>query len=79
VFEAPGVNLGYANQRLQKDYYHRWMLNPLSFDPTTRMPKFSPDGVTTPLTDTLGGQARDQFEALWQALNEVSKGTDFPH
>jgi hypothetical protein len=43
------------------------------------MPKFSPDGVTTPLTDTLGGQARDQFEALWQALNEVSKGTDFPH
>ena len=79
VFEAPGVNLGYANQRLQKDYYHRWMLNPLSFDPTTRMPKFSPDGVTTPLTDTLEGKAHDQFEALWQALNEVSKGTDFPH
>ena len=79
VFEAPGVNLGYANQRLQKDYYHRWMLNPLSFDPTTRMPKFSPDGVTTPLSDTLGGQARDQFEAIWQALNEVSKETNFPH
>ena len=79
VFEAPGVNLGYANQRLQKDFYHRWMLNPLSFDPTTRMPKFSPDGVTTPLSDVLGGQARDQFEALWQALDDVSRGTDFPH
>jgi mono/diheme cytochrome c family protein/cytochrome c553 len=79
IFEAPGINLGYANQRLQKDYFHRWMLNPLSFDPTTRMPKFSADGETTPLSDTLEGKARDQFEAIWQALNDVSKGTDFPH
>lgn len=79
VFEAPGINLGYAGQRLQKDYYHRWMLNPLRFDPTTRMPKFAQDDGTTPLTDVLGGQARDQFEAIWQQLSEVGKGTDFPH
>ncbi len=79
IFEAPGINLGYSDQRLQKDYYHRWMLNPLRFDPTTRMPKFAQDDGTTPLTDVLGGQARDQFEAIWQQLIETSKASDFPH
>ncbi len=79
IFEAPGINLGYSGSRLQKDYYHRWMLNPLRFDPTTRMPKFAQDDGTTPLTDTLGGQARDQFEAIWQQLSEVGKASDFPH
>jgi len=79
IFEAPGINLGYAGQRLQKDYYHRWMLSPLRFDPTTRMPKFAQDDGTTPLTDVLGGQSRDQFEAIWQQLIEIGKGTDFPH
>ena len=79
VFEAPGINLGYAPQRLQKDFYHRWMINPARFDPTTRMIKFAQDDVTTALTDILGGQARDQFEAIWQQLTEVGKGTDFPH
>ncbi|MBA3698380.1 MAG: c-type cytochrome [Planctomycetes bacterium] len=79
IFEAPGINLGYAGQRLQKDYYHRWMLSPLRFDPTTRMPKFAQDDGTTPLTDVLGGQARDQFEAIWQQLIETGKASDFPH
>jgi mono/diheme cytochrome c family protein len=79
IFEAPGINLGYANQRLQKDYYHGWMLNPLRFEPTTRMPKFALDDGTTPLTDVLEGKAKDQFEAIWKYLNEVSKETDFEH
>jgi mono/diheme cytochrome c family protein len=79
IFEAPGINLGYAGQRLQKDFYHRWMLNPLRFDPNTRMPKFAHDDGTSPLTDVLGGQARDQFEAIWQQLREVEKESDYPH
>jgi cytochrome c553 len=79
VFEAPGINLGYAAQRLQKDYFQRWMLNPLRFDPVTRMPKFAQDDGTTPLSGVLGGKAMDQFEAVWQYLNDVNKKTDFPH
>ena len=79
VFEAPGINLGYAYQRLQKDYFHRWMLNPLRFEPTTRMPKFAQDDGNTPLTDVLGGKAKDQFEGIWKYLNEASKSTDFVH
>ena len=79
MFEAPGINLGYAYQRLQKDYFHRWMLNPLRFEPTTRMPKFAQDDGNTPLTDVLGGKAKDQFEGIWKYLNEASKSTDFVH
>jgi mono/diheme cytochrome c family protein len=79
VFEAPGINLGYAAQRLQKDFYHRWMRFPTRFDPTTRMTKFAADDGTTPLKDILGGKADDQFEAVWQYLLEVNKTTDFPH
>lgn len=79
VFEAPGINLGYTPQRLQKDYFQRWMLNPLRFDPVTRMPKFAQDDGTTPLSSVLGGKAADQFEAVWQYLNDVNKKTDFPH
>ncbi len=73
VFEAPGINLGYVTQRLQKDYFHRWMMDPLRFEPTTRMPKFTQGNGTTPLTDIQGGQAREQFEAIWKLLQEVSK------
>jgi mono/diheme cytochrome c family protein len=79
VFEAPGINLGYATQRLQKDFYLRWMINPLRFEPTTRMPKFVQGDGTTPLTDVLGGQAKDQFEAIWKVLVDVGQQSDFPH
>jgi mono/diheme cytochrome c family protein len=78
VFEAPGVNLGYATQRLQKDYYHRWLRAPLRFDPLTRMPQFSTDG-TTPIANILDGKAKDQFESIWGYLVEVAKGTDYVH
>jgi mono/diheme cytochrome c family protein len=79
IFEAPGINLGYLNQRLQKDFYFRWMLNPLRFEPTTRMPKFAQDGGTTPLTGILDGNAQQQFEAIYEYLNEVAKQKDFVH
>jgi cytochrome c2 len=79
VFEAPGINLGYAASRLQKDFFHRWMRYPTRFDPTTRMTKFASDDGTTPLKDVLGGKADDQFEAVWQYLVEVNKMTDFAH
>jgi mono/diheme cytochrome c family protein len=71
VFEAPGPNLGYTIDRMRKGYYHRWVLAPLRADPETKMPKFSEDGVTTQLSDVLGGKAGDQFEAIWQYLRSL--------
>jgi hypothetical protein len=49
----------------------RWLLAPLRVDPETKMPKFSEDGVTTQLTEILGGKAPDQFDAIWQYLRSL--------
>jgi mono/diheme cytochrome c family protein len=71
VFEAPGINLEYARDRLRKGYYQRWMLAPTRVDPETKMPKFSEDGVTTQRAEVLGGKAADQFDAVWQYLQSL--------
>ena len=71
VFEAPGVNFGNTAERIRKGWYHRWLLAPLRIESETKMPKFSEDGVTTQITDVLGGKAVDQFEAIWQYLRSL--------
>jgi len=47
------------------------MRDPLRIDPLTKMPKFSPDGIHSPITNILGGDAPRQFEALWQYMQSV--------
>ncbi len=68
VFEAPGINLAWASQRLRKDYFQRWLLHPLRIDPETKMPRFADEDGRTQLTDLYEGRARDQFDAIWQYL-----------
>lgn len=68
VFEAQGINFAYAKERLRHDYFMRWMLLPTRVQPGTRMPKFASEDGTTPFTDVYGGDARKQFEAMWQYL-----------
>ncbi len=73
VFEAPGINLAYSPERLRSGYYHRWVMHPLRIDPETKMPRFADDEGKTPLTDYFDGNARDQFEAIWQFLRTQKK------
>jgi mono/diheme cytochrome c family protein len=73
VFEAPGPNLLLTPVRLRHEYYLRWVLAPLRIDPDTKMPKFADEEGRTPLTDILDGQARDQFDAIWQYLHSLKK------
>jgi len=68
VFEAQGINLAYVAERLHRDWYHRWMLNPQRYEPNTKMPRYADDYGGTTVTDVLEGEARKQFEALWQYL-----------
>jgi mono/diheme cytochrome c family protein len=67
VFESEGVNLAHAAERLLPTYYRRWLRNPLSIDPQTKMPVYFDEGKS-PLTDTLDGDAEKQIGALWQYL-----------
>ena len=72
-FEAPAPNLAYTHERLRKDYFHRWTLFPLRIDPETKMPRFADDEGKTPLTDFFGGNASQQFEAIWEYLRTFKK------
>jgi len=72
VFESEGVNLVYSADRLQPDFYRRWLRAPTSIDPQTKMPVYFDEGKS-PLTEILGGDAEKQIAAIWQYLQLKEK------
>jgi mono/diheme cytochrome c family protein len=68
AFEVEGPNFNLVPDRIRADYYHRWMDNPKSVTPATKMPVYSKDNKTQ-RTDVLDGDAAKQFEAIWQYLH----------
>jgi hypothetical protein len=67
-FEAPAIDFAHVTERMRKDYYTRWMLNPIALDTATKMPRFSDDDGKTALRDILDGDANEQFDAIWHFL-----------
>jgi mono/diheme cytochrome c family protein len=67
VFESEGINLAHAADRLQAEFYRRWVRNPLSVDPQTKMPVYFEEGHS-PLTEILDGDAEKQINAIWHYL-----------
>jgi cytochrome c551/c552 len=67
---ALGVNLAQSRARLQREYYDRWMRDPLRIDPQTKMPKLASEGRTKALGH-FEGDAPRQFEALWHFLQSL--------
>jgi mono/diheme cytochrome c family protein len=72
-FEAPAINFKYADERLRKDYYDRWMRNPARMVPTTKMPAFGDAEGKTSLREVLDGDATKQFDAIWNYLEAGRK------
>ncbi|MDP6503655.1 MAG: hypothetical protein QF886_08575, partial [Planctomycetota bacterium] len=68
VFEAPGINFAHARDRLQKEYFLRWIAIPLRVEPETRMPQFIEYGKKSPFANIFGGDANKQFDAMWHYL-----------
>lgn len=68
VFEREGIELFTARKRLRHEYYSRWLLDPPRIDPESRMPRYANDSGKTAFTEILGGDAVQQFEAIWQFL-----------
>ncbi len=67
AFEVEGVNFALSHERLRKEWFMRWMDNPPSVTPSTKMPRYSENGQSQ-RTDVLDGDAEKQFEALWNYL-----------
>jgi mono/diheme cytochrome c family protein len=72
VFEAPAPNFKLVRSRIRKDYYDRWVREPLRLEPGTKMPQFIKDGRTQ-LTEILDGDGVKQADALWHYLLEGEK------
>ncbi len=71
AFESRGIDFDLIPARIRHPYFQRWMANPPQVDPATKMPRFSPDGQTTPVANVLDGRAAPQFEALWQFIQSL--------
>lgn len=68
---APGINFALSRERLRGDHFLRFVMDPPRFDIGTKMPKLVQDGHTTRLSTIYDGDARRQFEAIWEFVRTV--------
>ncbi|NBV24315.1 MAG: cytochrome c1 [Proteobacteria bacterium] len=66
---VPALDLTTVPDRLNWDWFRRYLLNPQVLRPGTRMPPFWPDGKAAN-RDILGGDTEKQVAALWAFLGK---------
>ena len=66
------MDLTLMTKRIKRDWFNRYLLEPASLRPGTRMPTFWPGGVAVN-RDVLDGNTEGQINALWAYL---SRGTE---
>ncbi len=64
---VPAMDLTLMTKRLKKDWFRRYLLEPSSLRPGTRMPAFWPNGESSN-KDILGGNTERQIGAVWAYL-----------
>jgi cytochrome c2 len=64
-------------RRLRYDWFHRYLLDPTSLRPGTRMPSFWPEGEAS-LKAVLGGDTERQIRAIWAFLSLGEKAATPP-
>ncbi len=72
---TPGIqaiDMRRMSERLNPDWFHRYMLEPTKYRPGTRMPLSFPEGKST-LTTVLDGDAHQQIDAMWGYLSQGNK------
>lgn len=68
AFEVEGVNFNLTPARIREEFFHRWMDNPQSVTPGSKMPRYSQDNKSQ-RTDILEGDAKKQYDAIWHYLH----------
>lgn len=72
----PAIDLARMASRLRYDWFHRYLVNPPSLRPGTRMPSFWPEGEAAN-KEILEGNTEAQIQALWAYLASKPE-TDLP-
>ena len=68
----PALGLDTMANRVQWDWFRRYLPDPAALRPGTRMPTFWPEGHAVN-TEILGGQSEAQIQALWAWLQGGAK------
>jgi hypothetical protein len=63
------MDLTMMASRLKKDWFHRYVIDPPSLRPGTRMPSFWPEGKAVN-REILEGDANRQIDAIWMYLSK---------
>ena len=71
AFEVEGINFDQVAGRLRPGFYHRWMENPQSITPTSKMPRYT-QGNKSPLPD-YDNDAKKQFDAIMEYFRSLEK------
>jgi mono/diheme cytochrome c family protein len=69
-----GIDMTLMTQRVNRDWFHYYLLDPQKYRPGTRMPSAWPEGQS-PLNKVLGGSADKQIEAIWVYLADGKKAS----
>lgn len=64
-----GIDMAIMTQRLNKDWFHRYLIDPPGYRPGTRMPTAWPEGKSV-MPNLLGGDTNHQIEAIWDFLSD---------
>ena len=73
-----GLDLQTSGERLRKEWFRDYLLNPASYRPGTLMPSFWPDGKAS-IQDVLGGTTGRQLDAIWAAVeSKAGEPPGFP-
>jgi hypothetical protein len=67
-----GIDMLLMPERLKRDWFHRYVLDPAKFRPGTRMPTAWPEGMSV-LPKVLDGDPTKQIEAIWVYLADKKK------
>lgn len=70
-----GIDLLTSNERLQPEWFHRYLQKPNAFRPRTVMPSAWPDGVAA-FTTILDGDTNRQIESIWYYLSLGTSAAD---
>ena len=68
------LSLTTMTKRLRPEWFHQYIVSPLTYRPGTRMPTPYPDGKTT-LPDLLDGSVDKQTAAMWAFLSDGDQAT----
>ena len=67
------INFRHVTERLRREFYDRFLLDPQRVLPGSMMPSFVDERGRSSITDIEGGDARRQFDAIWHLMLELAE------